>query len=814
MRALACLIVFMGSAVAPQPLRALTFADAQSQRALALLNAQSCAARLRDQVAQVSPSPAPTVSPTATPYAPSVGGPGQLYATPFPLSSPVTPPPVPTPTPVSTASSGPVFLVRPSGTPSIAPKPEATPAASPTPLAAPTLEPGHVAVMADKISGSTRPGVPGDATGNVHIFYQDEVLVGDRAHYDGIRTITVTGDPYIVNRSKDSILYADRITFDTVAQKAELFNGRGESSQGVERGLVFFGAKDLRSDQHGVAHGINATATTCERPRAGYHITGRTIDVTPGDKIVISKAILWLGAAAIFFLPRVVIPLRSVSDERQRPQFFPDVGYNSVQGYYIRARLSFGRDQYYYGYYTIEFYTKQGTTLGYNGTFAKRNGKRTTNINVQRVASHLPPAPSVNYNFALQDTENFSQTLHGNLQYNYQSAYGPFTNFPTTQNLNLGVAHAGLTESQTYQYSRQNTALQGSSDSFGFTDSRLFTRTMQNNFSASISRTQTSVGTFISNSTATVNDLLHWSTAAADYQLTFDKTFAQQPFGINKEPELQVMPHLFLSHFIFPIAPTLTIGQYNEPQTPETTSRADLALNLGPALYNVYGSQFSANVQVHQYAYGTGDLKASINQQMSLTSQIGSHVNNVISYTEANYNGPGAVPFSTLDLQNSQNLKDATDTLRFYNSDIYNLTLNFATSFNGIAQPVSYQLVTRPSPRSYAALTGAFNPGPGQGFFSTNAQFSTPFGRGAWLQFQGDIDWKNKARIENKSIYYSRIIGDCYQIALSYNQNSRELNATINILAFPSHAATFGLTNRGSLIPSSFNGFNYGGGYP
>ena len=137
------------------------------------------------------------------------------------------------------------------------------------------------------------------------------------------------------------------------------------------------------------------------------------------------------------------------------------------------------------------------------------------------------------------------------------------------------------------------------------------------------------------------------------------------------------------------------------------------------------------------------------------------------------------------------------------------MSLSFSTLFNGMAQPVSYQLTTHPSPRSYMLLTGAFIPGPGQGFNSTNAQFSTPFGRGAFLQFQGDIDWKNKARIINKSIYYSRIIGDCYQIQLSYNQNSRELNATINLLAFPSRAATFGLTNRGSLIPSGFNGFGY-----
>ncbi len=275
---------------------------------------------------------------------------------------------------------------------------------------------------------------------------------------------------------------------------------------------------------------------------------------------------------------------------------------------------------------------------------------------------------------------------------------------------------------------------------------------------------------------------------------------------------MQIRPNLFMSHFIFPIAPTLTIGEYSEPQTPETTARADLGLTMGPVLFRSLLGDFSANATVHQFAYGTGDLKASVEQQMTLTTPIGTHASNNISYNENNYNGPGTVPFSTLDLQNSQNTKYASDIFRLFNGDVYNLTLDFTTSFNGQAQPVGYQLATRPSARSYLALQGTFVPGPGMGFPSTNVQFATPFGRGAWLQFVGDVDWKNKTAIENKSVYYSRIIGDCYQMQVQYNQNSRTVNLTLSLLAFPSHAAGFGInTSGGSIIPSSFNGFNYSG---
>ncbi len=63
------------------------------------------------------------------------------------------------------------------------------------PSGAPTLGPNYIAVLADKVAGNTNPGQPGDASGNVHILYGAEEIVGDNAHYDGLRTITITGPP-------------------------------------------------------------------------------------------------------------------------------------------------------------------------------------------------------------------------------------------------------------------------------------------------------------------------------------------------------------------------------------------------------------------------------------------------------------------------------------------------------------------------------------------------------------------------------------------------------------------------------------------
>ena len=796
----------MPSAAAPLP-------EGDDAQVLSLLNGRTCGQRavgprvvaqsIPDQTPTATPSPGPSATPT---FRPVFNSGTQLYETPRPQES-ATPSPEPIPTPSTNPydPNAPVFVQR--GTeapPTITPAGQTPPSPTPQPSGVPTLAPNYIAVLADKVTGNTNQGQPGDAIGNVHILYQQEEIVGDRAHYDGIRTIRITGNPYIVNRQRDSVLQADEIVFDTIDQTAKLTNGKGTSAQGVERGLVHFQAKDLHTDADGVGHGLAPTVTTCERARSGYHISGRNMDVFPGDKIVIYKAILWLGAAAVFFLPKVVIPLRSVTDERQAVHYFPDIGYDQYEGYWVKTRVPFGRDQYYYGYYRVNYFTKVGLGLGYVGFYSKKNGRRTASIDYYGI--HDRRQGTSTYNLNVQEIENFSQTLRGNFNFGYQSNFGPYTNLPASTNFTGNLVHQGLRSSQTYGFSRAATGSQSQNNNFSFTDSRQFQQSLSNALSFTLSTSNSEFGGFSqSNSSAHFNDVAHLTTTAADYQLTVDKNYARQAFGLDKIPELQIRPYKFFQHFAFPLTADFTVGEYSEPSNAFSSQRADMAFTMGPILEHVLGSDFSASFNVRQDAYGTGDLKAQIQQNMSLQTAVGKHFVNSISYNAFNYNGPALVPFQFLDQQPTQNSKNAQDLIRVFNGDTYNLALGFSTNFNAMAQPVSYQLTARPTKRSVVLLGGSFQPGPGNGFASTNLQLATPFGRDASVQFISDVDWKNKGRLENKIVYYQRTIGDCYQLQALYNQSLKLITVSINLLAFPSRAATFGIGQSGPLIPSTFN---------
>jgi hypothetical protein len=801
-----CLTAFVAGMV---PAHASAFDE--STRAIQLLDGQTCAQRMHDVVTVAQDAVAsPTAEPSApaTPLGRPANGPSTIYVTPPPQGG-ATAPPVPTATPSPSSGNQPIYIFRnPEPAPSIAPAGHYV-APSPAPSAAATLAPGFVAVIADKVNFNKAPGKPGDAYGNVHIFYSTGELVGDHAHYDGLRTITVTGSPYVINRARDSILEGTEIDFDTIDQSAVITKAYATSAEGVDNGLIHFSSPDLHTDPDGIGHGTNVFLTTCENSRGGYHVTGKHVTYYPGDKIVITDAILWLGAAAIFFLPRIVIPLRTADNNETHTSYFPLVGYNSYQGAYIKVNYGFGKTRYYYGYYRLEYYTKQGLGLGYTGYFAKRNGRRTASVSYYGL--HDRSTNSTTHNLAITEVENISPTLHGNFAFNYTGNYGALTDIPPSTTLNLIVAHNGARSQQQYSFVRNATGSQSQSNTFSVTDNRQITRHLRQVETFSLSNSDSNIsGTSISNTNSHFNSVTDYTTTGADYQLTVDKTFESLPTGVlDKLPELHVTPYNFFKHFAFPISASFTVGEYAEPGAlagyVPATSRADMAFVLGPALYRIWGSTFSAQANVTQFAYGTGDLKAAISQVMSLNTPIGKHILNTVSYNEFNYNGPGIVPFQLLDQQSTNNGKNAQDTIRFFNGGVYNFTLNYSTNFSGQAQPISYQFNAQPSPRSVVILGGSFNPGSGLGFQPTQVQFLTPLGYETTVAFAGQVDWQNHMRIENKNIYISKIIGECYELRVNYIQASTIVNVEINLLAFPSRGANFGVGQGGSIIPGSLN---------
>jgi hypothetical protein len=760
------------------------------------------------------PSEAPTSAPTATPLPTPLprppAGPGQLPPM-VNTSSPLpTPPPPPSPTPVP-GQTGPVYLVNPTGPPPTIPLAgsSATPvpfphptAAGPTPI--PTLAPFQMAILADEVHGFNRSHMPGDAIGNVHIFYSEGQMIGDRAHYDGDHTITLTGHTYLINRNRDTILYGDGITFDTNTNKAVMLNGYGESTEGVAKGKIHYKAQYLSTYRTGVSHGERGSFTTCEKPHAGYHVEAKTIDIFPNDKLVARHATVFLGPTAILYLPLLIIPLRDVEDIRKPTSFLPVIGYSQLEGFYVKAQIGFNPSNTYYGYYRIEYYTKEGLRLGYSAYLGTKNYRRFATVDVETIDDKLTGSRQTNAN--INETENFSSRLKGQFQAQYESDYGAGVVLPPQLELNATLVRSGVGSTETLNFQRTSQGDLSDTFNLGFVDMINISPQLQEALNLTYGQFSSEGST--TTDTLHIQSMTHWTTKAADFVLDYDKTdYSTVSQSYDTIPELQINPHINWHGFRFPFTLQETVGEYTEPQNGFSTYRSETKFDE-PIFMKLGASDFHADYNIVQDFYGTGDAKAFATQNAQLTTPLWFHLVNSLTYNEQNPIGPTDVPFQLLD-RLSGGSHSAQDTIRIYNSDIYTFSLSGSTNFDEQAQSVQYQLSVKPSPRSYLIFGGSFVPGPGQGFYLTNVQGITPFGKDTTLQFSTNVDWKNKGRLEDKTAYLSRIIDECYRIDLSYNQDLKQINFAIVILAFPNQAiggAVGGGAGLTSLLPTSFTG--------
>jgi hypothetical protein len=813
--ALAIALALVASTLAPSAAAEAPAPEAETQRALALLNTPCLVAQVPGTVPPpaATPSPLPSPGPTEIP-APRVQiGPGVLVPPPLPSASPVTPPPLPTPSSTPSGSPPPVIIAPLTPTPPPTPTPLLTsgpiPRASPTesaaaavPSPAETLGPNDYAVLGDELTGN-RNG-PWDLVGNVTLLYQEGALIGERAHYDGERYIDVTGNPYLRNRAGDATFAADVIRFDTKTQRAYLVNGRGVTTEGVQTGRLHFNARNMVTDRDGHTHGERASLTTCENPHGGYHIEAKTLDVMPGDRAVARAAVLFLGPLAVLYLPVLVIPLRHVNDPlRHSTAFVPVVGYSQSEGYYIKARVGFAPSNTYYGYYRIEGYTKIGFGLGYVATISRRDGRRI--VNIDYFGQHNKTTDTNNHNLNLSDQETFSPNMRGTLRFSYTGNYGPLLNLPPSISVAAGLNRISGKSSENYSYAHESTGAQTINNNYGFSDTYTFSPKLTNAAAVTLTTNDTDTSTFVSsNRSLHFNTITHLTGNTVDYDLTLDKYDATTPTGVNKLPEFMVRPHgnLFKGFKGFPTTGIFTLGEYSDPVADLATGRAEAQLNFGPALLHTLVGDFNGTINIRQDAYGTGDMKANIQQQYNLTTPLGGHVSNTLSYSNQHINGLGNEPFSFDSIGGAS--KTLQEVIRFFNGDVYALTLQTGTAFNMQAQPISYQLISRPFRGWTFIAGGAWTPGPGNGFDRTNVQVAVPFGRTTDFQMSTFVDWKNKGRLESKQIYIRKIIGDCYEVRVAYNQDLKTVNVSVDLLAFPSQALNFGIGQQTSIIPQSF----------
>jgi OstA-like protein len=727
--------------------------------------------------------------------------------------------PIPSATPaddIPTIVRGPMPLPAAQG--------KAPPGATPGPVSTSLpLAEGTAVVVADEIYGSGTPNGNVTALGHVDIRYGDVDILADQAVYDGVtKVITATGHVRFVNADGDTAT-ADALDYHTDTGEADMQDVVGESSQLYAQeqqiqGFLYYHARSVVTYRDGHTILRDGWVTTCDLSHVAYHITGREIEIRPGDRLIARHSDLYLGKYLVAALGVLVIPLSRTAAHQNN--FAPTIGYNSTFGFFIKTYINFYRDPYFYGTYHVDLYQRVGIGLGADIYFARRDGRGQGELSVYDLRSDAQQVALTGQRNSAQASLNvqepLGQHLTGSLQFAYTGQSSVFSSLPPQTTANVSIAHLGLRTQTNYGLNLSNSA-GDSSLGLSMNHTIQFSPTLSQSFGLTAQNTNVA-GVSYTHAVGLTTDT-HFSGEAfdGDLNVTTNHGYQYNDLGavrtpllsFDKVPELTLNARPFELDGRVPIDVTFVGGVYDDPY--ETfgssssaqhveTSRFEANVQIGSALLRLgNNSDITAMADVRQDAYGTGDLRGLITENYTLHTLYGDHADTTFSYDIQSVRG--FTPMQSFDSEYPAN--QYTEALDVYNGSYYRFTAS--TSYDVLAHTqsfISYQLTAQPNP--YASLTlGTSFDTQGGGYGPLSIALQTPVTKTDYLEMLADYDFKLHG-LQGQNYYLTHNVNNCYLVRVAYLQPLHEVDLSVSLLAFPGQGVSFGFTNPSSLLPTSF----------
>ncbi len=699
------------------------------------------------------------------------------------------------------------------------------PAAAPQPSqsgasAEPSLAAGDARVRADRLYGNLGPTGTLTAVGHVDLKNSDVDVLSDEAVYDAkTKMLEARGHVRFTAADGDTAT-ADALEYDGRTRRVSMTGVHGQSGalvyQGEQiHGLLYYSGQRVVVDSSGHTTISQGYVTTCDPRHVAYHITGREIEIRPGDRLIVHRSALFLGKYVAGILGLLVVPLAAAAE--RRPQAFaPRLGYNSTEGVFVRNALNFYRGPNYYGTYHLDFFQKVGLGFGTDVFFTRLDGRGGGALSFYEFRNNQQQQALTGSKSTLQVSTNLQELLSKHvsaaLQFNYSGAAGVLSSIPAQTTANMAITHTGDRSTTSYGATIANS---GPSSSFAgiFNHTISFSPTFNQNVSLSL---QDSSNPTAFSRTTSINTDTHYSAKLFDADLAIATMHGRQisydqngnalapldTLGFQRVPELTVRARPFqISSLRLPVAITLTDGVYNDGYDQIKTERYETAVQLGSGFYRIgRSSDLTASASVRQDLYGTGDQRGSIGEQLALHTLFGAHADNTVAYQDQSIRG--FTPLTSFDLLTGFDTLD--EALNIYNGSIYRFTAATDYDFkNKLLGNINYQLNVAPNPYASVSLGTSYDPH-GTGYSPLVIALATPLSRSDYFEFSGNYDFKLHG-LQGQSYFLSHTVADCYQVRLAYRQPLKEVDISLNLLAFPSESANFGINNSGPIIPQNFN---------
>lgn len=671
-------------------------------------------------------------------------------------------------------------LAQPADSPPVDPSTSAAAAGvtpkKPEPAAAPK-KPEPVFIQAESVE---RRGDLTIATGNVTVEVQGMRLDCQRLVYDPGKGL-ITAERECLFSWEDNFAASESLVLDIKTNEAVMYKVAGKSQDiavgnKTFEGSMYFWANSMVYTPKKVTL-QDAVLTTCdiEPNDLHYQINSKQVDLYPGDKVVASNTAFTISGNRLYTIPTLVFPLTERKSKRQG--YFPSVGYNNVDGAFLRNAFNYSFNQGNYGSVNVDFYQRSGVGYGIEHFFdlGKRGGG-----NIYFYSQNGPQAERnrfelrANGNFVIDENTRLGVSYNAN-QYQLQGQESPF-NVAGSVNLSRYTEGSALQVGANFARSGEN-----NNRSYRFyydldlSDQwSLLTRADLSSSSTEITRTNRY---HYLGSLRNRNDLF-------EGDLSYERSGGQDTYFLNRQPELSLRSYPFNLGFL-PLTASASFGVLEESPSLFRTERYRFDLRVPDQIIETPLGNFHAGAGVRQNLYGSGQEQYVLGTRVGWTQDFADHL-----LFRFDYNWQDSEGFTPFQHDLAFGYQTISGGLELYNGDTFRLSTSGAYDLNYSA---SYDIITRldVNPVEGWELTAAANLDPNTGTWrSVDSGVTAQLTPGVSLTHWSIYDLLNgRLTYQNFSVNYEDHdwIG-----SLTYRGVQNEVFLQLSLKAFPLRATKVG----------------------
>lgn len=498
---------------------------------------------------------------------------------------------------------------------------------------------------------------------------------------------------------------SDELTYDALNNRAEMTDAVGKGTdlvhhnRLVESPLFFWAEKLVWTPEKVELEEAVVTSCDTNAEELHYYVESEKIEVYPQDKMVATNSSINMHGNKLYTVPTLVVPLEDQSEKQQT--YFPSVGYNKLDGAFLRNRFDYYFDKRNYGTLNFDLYQRSGLGGGVDHFFSlgeRGGGNLFYYTQNGRQSARNRSELRANAYYSLDEFSNIGVAynsnqfeLPGEVSTQNEAAAINFSRYTEESALVLGAnfARSGDNRNSSYRF--------------------FYNVNLDDRWSGLLAADLSRSGTLVTETSRFhyLGSLRHRGDLF-DGELAYERSGGQNTFFLNREPELRLKTkQLYVGPV--PVQVAGAFGSLEEGPSFFRTERYRLDFQVPDQEIETGLGNFHAGAGFRQTLYGSGQEQYVLGARAGWTETFGDH-----ALARLDYNWQKPEGFTPFQHDVAYSYETLTGGLELYNDEYWSVSALAGYDLRyEVAQDVITRLDLRPWEGWQVTATANLDPNTG-----------------------------------------------------------------------------------------------------